>query len=151
MTNNPNITSPVVGIHNRIRVAQLTSRVLNIADRHRDTIEVQSPNFIPIVASIVVDVIRAVNAVEVVVSWVGVADDMPFQPKTTADVTDDGAGVGPDEVGNLARVSNVEVSILMRGREIKLGRSCLNERQWSEPGECSSQCNQRTDTQPPMT
>ena len=77
---------------------------------------------------IVVDVVHAVDAVgSRVVAWIGVADDIPFHPRTIADGTDEGAGVGPDEVANLARVSNVEVSILMRGREIKIGRSCANE------------------------
>jgi hypothetical protein len=111
---------------------------------------VQSPNFIPIVAGIVVDVVHAVDAVEVVSAWAGVAEGTPLLPTTTADGTDEGAGVGPGEVGNFARVSNVEVSILARGGGIKIDRSCLNERPWSEPGECSSQCNQRTGTQPPM-
>jgi len=111
---------------------------------------VQSPNFIPIVAGIVVDIIHAVDAVEVVSAWAGVADDMPFCPRAIADGTDGSSGVGPGEVANHARVSNVEVTILTRGRRIKIGRSYLNERQWSKPGEYSSQCNQRTGTQPPM-
>ena len=132
LTNNPNITSPVVGIHNRIRVAQLACRVLNIAGCHRSTIEVQPPNFIPSVAGIVVDVVHAVDAVEVVVAWAGVADDMPFRPRTVADGTDSGARFGSEEVANHARVSNVEVCILTRGRGIKIGRSCLNERQLME-------------------
>jgi hypothetical protein len=73
---------------------------------------VQSSNFIPIVIGIVVDVLLAVDAVEVVLARVGVADDIPIRPRA-ADGTYSGARVGPGEVGNLARVSNVEVVILI--------------------------------------
>jgi hypothetical protein len=79
---------------------------------------VQSPDFISILAGIVVDVVHAVDAVEVVLAWAGVADDMPFRPRTIADGTDGGAGVGPGQVANLARVSNEEVRILTSWEEI---------------------------------
>jgi len=82
---------------------------------------VNSPNFIPIIASIVIDFGHTVDAVEVVTAWAGVADDMPFNPRTIADGSDSCAGVGSREVGNLTRVSNVEVGILTEGKEIKYG------------------------------
>jgi len=117
LTNNPNITSPVVGIRNGIRVAKFASRVLDIAERHRNTIVINSPNLIPIVTGIVVNVGHTVDAVEVVSAWAGVGDDMPFGPRTVADGSDGGAGVGSGQVGNLARVSNVKIIILTKGRE----------------------------------
>lgn len=58
------------------------------------------------------------DAVEIIVAWVGVTDDIPFVPRAIADGADGRAGVGPEQIGNLARVSNVQVSILMRGRGI---------------------------------
>lgn len=116
MTNYPNITGPVVGIRNGIRVAQLASRVLDIAERHRNTIVINSSNLIPVITGIVVDIGHAVDAVEVVFSWAGVGDNMPFGPRTIADGSDGGAGVGSGQVGNLARVSNVKIVILTKGR-----------------------------------
>ena len=75
---------------------------------------INSPNFIPIVAGIIVNVSHAVDAVEVVLSRTQVGDDIPFSPRTIADGSDSGAGVGSGEVGDLTRVSNVELSILTK-------------------------------------
>jgi len=125
-----------------------------MANSNRNTFVVDSPNFVPIVGGIVVDVGHGVDAVEVESAWVVTGDELPFLPGTTADVTDGGAGVGPEDVGNHARVSDVDVSILRRGEKLTLGRRRLNERRENEPGECSSRCrlhcSQRTGNQPPM-
>jgi hypothetical protein len=88
---------------------------------------VKSSNFVPIVAGIVVDVGHGVDAVKVVSAWVRVTTGVPFSPRTTADVTDGGAGVGPGEVGNRARVSDVDVIILQSGEIFELGRRRLNK------------------------
>ena len=85
-----------------------------MADSSRNTIQVESPNFVPIISGIGVDIGHGLDTVEVEIAWVRVTDDVPFQPGTAADVTDGGAGAGPDEVGNLARASGVEVIILRR-------------------------------------
>jgi hypothetical protein len=115
LTNNPNITSPVVGIRNGIRVAQFAPRVLYITIRDRNAIAINSANFIPNVVGVVVDVVHAVDAVEVVSARIGVGDD----PGTITDGADGGAGVRSKEVGDLARVSNVELIILTERREIR--------------------------------
>jgi hypothetical protein len=73
---------------------------------------VQSPNLISIVVSIFVDIIHAVDAVEVVFAGPGVGDDIPFRPRAIADGAYSGVGVGAGDVGHFARVSNVEVGIL---------------------------------------
>ena len=89
-----------------------------MADCNRNTIVVNSSNFVPIVTGIFVDVVHAVDTVEVVSPRAGVRDDMPFNPRTIADGSNGGTGAGSGEVGNLARVSDVEVIVLMKEREI---------------------------------
>ena len=118
MTNNPNITISGIGIR-RVRVTQLVSRVLDITVCDRNPIAINSSNFIPDVAGISVDVVRAVDAVEGITLRARVGDNIPCNPGTIADGADSGAGVRSEEVGNLARVSNVELIILTEGREIK--------------------------------
>lgn len=114
LANNPNITSPVVGVRDRVRVAEFAAGVLNVAECYCDTIVIQSPYFIPVVSGIVVDVVHAVDAIEVIIARVGVPDDIPFLPRATANGTNGGAGVGSKEVSNHARVSNIEVGVLMK-------------------------------------
>jgi hypothetical protein len=55
---------------------------------------VDSPNFIPGVAGITVDLIHTVDTVKVVLAWGEVGDDGPLIPGTIADGTDEGASVG---------------------------------------------------------
>lgn len=92
---------------------------------------VQSSNFTPIIAGIVVDIVHGVDAVEIVPAQVQVTADIPYLPRTIADITEGGAGAGPGDVGNFTRVSNKEVSILRRALErekSKLGKGRLNKR-----------------------
>lgn len=83
-----------------------------MAENHRTTVVVQSSNDVSVVACIGVDIAHGMDTVEIVSAWVRVAIDMPILPRTIAYGTDLGAGVGPDEDANHARVSNVDVSIL---------------------------------------
>ena len=114
MTNNPNITISRIGIR-RVRVAQLVSRVFDIAGRNCNPIAINSPNFIPDVAGISVDVVRVVDTVKGISLWARVGDNVPCNPGTITDGADGGAGVRSKEVGNLTRVSNVELIILTEG------------------------------------
>src|ERR1700729_2555666 len=98
-----------------------------MTETNRNTIVVESPNYIPIVAGIAVDIGHRWNAVEIEPAWVRVTGAVPFLPGPSADLTDRRAGAG-EEVGNHERVSDVDVIILGRGEKIKLGRCRLNER-----------------------
>ena len=98
-----------------------------MAESNSNTIVVESSNSISIVAGIAVDIGHGWDAVEVEPAWVRVAGGVPFLPVPTADVTNRGAGAGAKKVGNHARVSDVDVSVLGRGEKLKLGRCRLNE------------------------
>jgi hypothetical protein len=99
-----------------------------MADSNCNTIVVESPNFIPIVSGIAVDIGHRWDAVEVEPAWVRVIRSVPFLPGPIADFTDRGTGARPQEVGYHARVSNVDVGILGRGENFKSGRCRLNGR-----------------------
>lgn len=85
-----------------------------MADSDRNTIAVESPDFVPIVGGVAVDLGYGVDAVEVETAWGRVTGEIPFLPGTTAYATNGRAGPGPEEVGNHTRVSDVDVSVLRR-------------------------------------